>query len=134
MMEFFWRKTSAELRRFGLTIGVLSALLGGLLLWRGRPTGPYFLGGAGIVVILALLSPRALAPLEWLWMRMAAVLAAVMTRVILTLTFYLVITPVGLIQRIMGHDPLRKKFDSGVDTYWDPVDPEGPTGRPDRPF
>jgi len=57
-----------------------------------------------------------------------------MTRVILSLTFYLVLTPMGLIMKIFGRDPLNRRFDESAKSYWVPVDPDGPTSRPDKPY
>jgi hypothetical protein len=43
-----------------------------------------------------------------------------MTRVILTLVFFLVVTPIGLVMRMIGKDPLTKGADESADTYWIP--------------
>ena len=94
--------TTRELRKFGLVMAAPLTLIGGVLLWRGRTTGMILLGLAGLFLLLAGVAPRALAPVERYWMAFAEKLGAVMTRVILTLTFYLVITPIGLLLRLMG--------------------------------
>jgi predicted anti-sigma-YlaC factor YlaD len=129
-----FKKTKRELRKFGLTMAVAFAVFGGLFLWRAKPVWPYFFGIAGFFLIFGLLFPNLLAPIEWAWMKMAHLLGQVMTRLILTLTFYLVITPLGLIMKLSGKDPLHRQFDRSASTYWVPVDPDGPTSRPDKPY
>lgn len=127
-------KSKRELRKFGVTMGCAFAVFGGLFLWRAKPVWPYLFGIAAFFLIFGLLLPRLLAPIEWAWMKMAHFLGQIMTRVILSLAFYLVITPLGLIMKLFGKDMLHRRFDSSVSTYWVPVDPEGPTSRPDKPY
>ena len=128
------KKTNKELRKFGLTLAVAFALFGFLFLWRGKPAAPYLLGIAGFFLVFGLLLPRVLAPIEWLWMKMAHAMGWVVTRVLLTITFFLVITPLGFLMRLMGKFQLRLKFDPGIDSYWEDVDPNGPTSRADKPY
>lgn len=128
------RKSAAELRKFGLVMAAPLAAIGALLLWRGRPAAPYLFGLAALFALLGLIAPRVLAPVERAWMALAAVLATVMTHVVLTLTFALLITPMGLVIRLLGKDPLQLKRDPGRESFWEPVEPDGPCSRPDKPF
>lgn len=127
-------RSKRELRKFGLTMACAFAVFGGLFLWRVKPVWPYLFGIAALFLISGVIIPKALAPLEWAWMKMAYLLGQVMTRVILSLAFYLVITPLGLIMKMFGKDQLHRKFDRSASTYWIPVDPDGPTCRPDKPY
>jgi hypothetical protein len=127
-------KTRSELRRFGLAFGGGLTVLGSLLLWRGRPAGPYVLGGAAIILLLAAVLPRGLAPLEWFMARLFRVVTGALTYVILTIVFFLVLTPLGLFRRLMGKDGLGLRPDPSKTTYWVDVDPEGPCSRPGKPF
>ncbi len=110
------------------------AALGGLAIWRGGAWGRWALGLAAAFLLLALLLPRALAPVERGWMAFAKVMGSVMTYVLLTLTYFLVITPIGVALRALGEDPLELKPAPGRDSFWKPVDPAGPCGRPFKPF
>lgn len=126
-----------HLRKFGLTMAVALGVLGALLLWRrGMIVGTQVtLVASGAFLALALVLPRLLAPLEWAWMKLAAGLSYVMTRVILTLTFYLAITPVGWLVRLSGRSNLRLRPDPSATTYWTQVDREhGPGTRHRAPF
>ena len=128
------QRSSSKLRKFGTTMAVPLALLSGLAWWRESPAWVYLLGLAALFSLLALAVPRALWPVEWVWMKFARWLSVAMTYMILTLTFYLVITPMGLLMRLFGKDPMERKFEPEKKSYWIPVQPDGPHTRPDKPF
>jgi hypothetical protein len=109
-----------DLRRFGLMVGGVFALIGGLLLWRHKVSAPYFLWPGVVLMVLGVLLPRALKWVYMAWMSLAFVLGFIMAHVILGLLFYLVITPVGLLARLCGQDFLRLKLDRSAKSYWLP--------------
>jgi hypothetical protein len=78
-------------------------------------------------LVLALVLPRALAPLNRLWFRTGLLLHAGINPVIMGLLFYTTVTPTGLIMRLLGKDPLRLQFDRQATTYWIPRCPPGPS-------
>lgn len=112
----------------------VSLLIGTVLLLYDRPAWPYILAVAAFFLGCGLLFPRLLIPVEWLWMKLAFILGYIMTRIILTVAFYLVITPIGLLRQLFGKDPLKLKLDKKVESYWTPVDPEGPVNRPEKMY
>jgi hypothetical protein len=63
-------------------------------------------------------APSVLAPLNRLWMRFALLLAYVVNPTVLTLLFYAVMTPYGLLTRLLGKSMLNKNFDKDAGTYW----------------
>jgi hypothetical protein len=80
---------------------------------------PTFLFGTLSALGLALLVfPRQLRPVFVAWLKIAHFLGRVVTTVILTLAYYLVITPAALIKRIFGGTPLAVKPDKNVSSYW----------------
>ena len=107
-----------ELRKFGLGLFVVLGVIGGLLLWRGRPAAPYFLGISGLSLLLSLVWARGLTPVYRFMMWLAEKLAWINTRVILIVVFYLIFTPIGLVLRLIGKDLLRQKVDPKAETYW----------------
>lgn len=131
-------KSPRELRKFGMVMTVPLLLLAGLLYWRkglDEPAAFFAVAGAAAFFLFAgLLVPRLLAPIEWAWMKLALVLSWVMTRVVLTLTFFLMIMPIGLLMRLLGRDPIERRKDPAATTYWVPVEPDGPGTRPWEPF
>jgi hypothetical protein len=122
------------LRRFGFVMATASGVLAAFLLWKQRPAGPYLLALAAGFALLGAAAPRVLDPVERAWMKLAGWLSIVMTYVVLTLAFFLVVTPLGLLRRVFGGDSLGLKFKQGAATYWLPVEPDGPGSRHDRPY
>lgn len=80
----------------------------------------------GVFLALALIVPKLLHPLNVAWMRFGAVLQMVISPIILGLMFYVAITPMGLVLRLMGKDLLRLKLDKSAKSYWLVRDPPGP--------
>jgi hypothetical protein len=127
-------KTAGELRKFGVIMAIPLAIIGILMLWRGRFPGPYVISLAALFLVSGLVFPNLLRPVERFWMAFARVLSIIMTHVLLTLTFFLIITPFGWLLRMMGKDILQKRFDRTTSSYWVPVEPDGPSNRPDKPY
>ena len=114
-------KTDArDLRKFGLMVGGVFAALGLLFLWRHKGFYPYFLGPGVVLILFGAILPRTLKRVYIAWMSIAFVLGFVMAHVILTLLFFLVITPMGLIARLAGKDFLSLKLDRKTKSYWIP--------------
>ena len=109
-----------ELRNFGLLVGGVFAVLGLLFLVRGKPVYPWLLTPGLILAILGAIAPRTLKYIYLAWMGLALVLGFVVSHVILTVFFFLVITPIGLIARLAGKDFLRLKLNRQAKSYWIP--------------
>ena len=107
-----------DLRNFGLVVGGGFLILGAILLWREKALWPWF-GGAGIALFLGgLIFPAQLKPLQRAWMTLAVIMGWFMTRVILTLLFFLVVTPIGIVARIAGKRFLGTPPAAGRKSYW----------------
>jgi hypothetical protein len=112
------KSSRKDLRNFGLSVGTVLALIGGLLLWKARGSYPYFLIPGGVLIFLGLTFPVILKPLQQIWMTLALILGWFMTRVILSILFFLVITPIGLFSKLIGKQFLDLKWDKNQKTYW----------------
>jgi len=114
-------KTGArELRKFGLLVGGVFALIGVILLLRLRPAAPYFLIAGALLILPGLIAPRGLKPVYIVWMSLAIVLGFVVSGILLISFFFLVITPIGLVARCLGNDFLNLKLDRAAASYWMP--------------
>ena len=69
-------------------------------------------------LILGLMNSKLLAPLNKLWFKFGMILGAIVSPVVMGVVFFLVVTPIGLIMKIMGKDLLNKKYDKKKRTYW----------------
>ena len=68
--------------------------------------------------MVAWLSPAALAPLNRVWTRFGLLLHRIVSPVVLGVMFFVVVTPMGLVMRALGKDPLRLRFDREARSYW----------------
>ena len=110
----------SDIRKFGITIGLLLMVLAGFLFWRGKESFEIILVTGSVLLVLGLVIPVLLKPIYWIWMVLAVILGWIMTRVILSLLFYVVITPIGLFSRLFGSKFLDLKWDKSKDSYWNP--------------
>ena len=86
----------------------------------------------GILAVLALVIPAALGPVYKVWMAFAEVLGWVNTRIILSLIFFVLFLPFGLVLRLV-RDPMRRKLDPAQDSYRILSNPPKPQNM-ERPF
>lgn len=127
-MYTIWQEIQAvdtsrkALRSFGWLVGAVLLGIGVFMLWRKdwtATTAVSIVGGLGALLVLSgTLAPAILKPIYRVWMALAVVLGFVMTRVILTLVYFLVLTPIGLVLRLFGKDLLDRKLDPRADSYW----------------
>ncbi len=107
-----------DLRKFGLAVGGVILLLSFLWLWR-EGYWPVLLGGVGLALLsLGLIVPPALFFPYKIWMGLSAILGWLSTRLILGIIFYLIITPIGIIARLVGKKFLELEFISPKESYW----------------
>jgi hypothetical protein len=107
-----------DLRKFGLTVGGVFILLGLLLLLRHRASYLSFLGAGALLTAFGVIWPRALKYVYITWMALAFTLGFVMSNVMLTLFFFLFVTPIGLLARLFQKDFLARKWDKRAASYW----------------
>lgn len=134
MMSSSKTKSVRDLRRFGLAFGAAMTILGSLLLWKEKAAGPWVLGLAGFALLSGLIAPRILRPLEWVLAGLLRVVMTAVTYVVLTLSYLFVFTPIGLFVRLSGKDLLDRKFPTDKESYWVPIEVDGPGTRPDKPY
>lgn len=118
-----------QIRNFGIALAVLLACFGGFAVYHGKSHGPYLIGIGALVLILSLFLKPVLRPVFKGWMWVAEKLSWVMTRLILTIFFYAIMTPIGLVFRLFQVDLLDRKWDKKATSYWNlredkPYDPK----------
>jgi hypothetical protein len=113
-------------RSFGLVFAVLFALLGALSLYHRSTRWYYWLPLAVLFGVLAYVAPSVLAPLNRLWAKFGLLLHMVVSPLVLALLFYVGIAPIGLLMRLAGKDPMRRRFEPAAKSYWIMRKPPGP--------
>jgi hypothetical protein len=107
-------------RAFGLSVGGVSVAIAAWLTWKGaQPAGAVAALVGTLLVGCGLLAPAALRIPNRVWWRIATVLGWVNTRLLLTVFFFLVMTPTGVVMRLFGRSPLRS---ARSDTNWSGYD------------
>ena len=102
------RLTAPEGRKFAFTLAAAFGALTALLWWRERQTVAIVLGGVAAAFALAgLLLPGRLGPVYRAWMGLAHAISKVTTPIFMGVVYFLVITPIALLRRMAGGNPLR---------------------------
>jgi hypothetical protein len=107
-----------ELRKFGLMVGGVLLLLGGFSLWRHGAAWPWLVAPGTLLVFLGFLAPVALKQIYVGWMVLAFTLGLGVSTVLLTLFFFLVVTPIARVARLCGKDFLSLRLDPHAKSYW----------------
>jgi hypothetical protein len=110
-----------DIKSFGITIGIVLFIISGLLIYYDNDAYQLIAIIASIFISLGFIFPVLLKPIYFVWMTFAAILGWIMTRFILSIVFYFILTPIGLLTRMLGEDFLAlKKLPS--DSYWNQRD------------
>jgi hypothetical protein len=110
--------TPGELRKFGLMVGGVFVVLSMFFLWRHKSWYWWLLVPGIPLVVLGLIAPRTLKWVNVVWMTLAIMLGTAVSTILLSLLFYLVVTPIGLLARTTGQDFLSRKLEASAVTYW----------------
>lgn len=130
-------KTRKEIQKFAAVISAVLIALAALIFYLKRdPITTLWITGFTIALILAaILVPHYLRFLYIFWMGLAFLLGGIVSRIILTLFYYLILTPIGWLLRALGKNPVPRDFKTSAASYWvtkkNPL-PEQQTYR--RPF
>jgi len=107
-----------QLRHFGLIVGGLFGVIG---LWPvvARSEGPrlWAVALAVALVVPALVLPSSLTYVHRVWMTAGEALGWINTRIILSVVFYVLVTPMGIVMRRLGRDPMQRRLEPGLVTY-----------------
>ena len=113
-------------RAFGLVFGAFFSVIGLLPMAHGNSPRYWLLVPALAFFAAALLKPALLHPLNSLWIKFGFLLHRIVTPIVMAVLFFGTVTPIALILRMLGKDPLRLKLDRSSATYWIERSPPGP--------
>jgi hypothetical protein len=113
-------------RALGVVFAAVFAIIGAFpVLFGGAPRW-WSLAVAAVFALIAFLAPALLGPLNRLWTRFGLLLHRIVSPLVLGFMFFLVVTPIALLMRALGKDPLRLRFEAGARSYWIERTPPGP--------
>jgi hypothetical protein len=117
-------------RAFGCAVGIILILIGtakALVAGAILPVPCLIFVAGAILSLVGVVAPSRLSALHRLWLSGGAAIAKVVNPAILGLLFFLLVTPMAFVMRVMGKRPLRLQPDRTVSTYW--INREPPSGR-----
>ena len=110
-------KTSSN-RNFGFVFFIVFLILGFWPITNGEEIRIWLVAISLIFLILGIMKSKLLTPLNQLWFKFGMILGAIVAPIIMGAVFFLVVTPIGIVMRLMGKDLLNKKYDKKKETYW----------------
>lgn len=105
-------------RTFGLFFGLISLLAGLEPLRRGHDVRTWALVLAMLLIVVAIVRPSVLGPANSSWMKLGLILSKVFNPVMMALLFYVLVTPMAVVMRLLGKDPMRRAIEPQAATYW----------------
>jgi hypothetical protein len=113
-------------RSFGFVFASVFALISVQPLASGHEVRWWALTVAAVILAVALLNPKRLNRFNRLWFQFGTVLHRLVTPIVLGLMFFVTFTPIALVARALGRDPLRLRLDPAATSYWIIRVPPGP--------
>ena len=118
-------KVSSD-RSFGIVFTLVFLAMGVWVVSGGQSKGWLFFVSGALFLVVAIARPSILGPLNRAWAKFGLLLGRVINPVILGVVFFLVVTPMAVIRRLLGKDSLHLKFKSNLESYWIDRSPAGP--------
>lgn len=110
--------TMKDLKQFGFTVGGVFAVIGlWPVLFRSESPRLWAMILGALLIVLGAVAPQRLKQVHKGWMKVGHVLGTINTKILLGIIYYLLITPMGLVMRLMGKDPMHRTLAQGMDTY-----------------
>jgi hypothetical protein len=116
------RKDNKAIRDFGILIGFILLIIAGILFYKERESYELIILLGIAFIGLGLGMPIFLKPFYLIWMVFAVILGWFMSRLILVILFYFILTPIGLVGKLFGQNFLGNNFNSSAKSYWNLID------------
>jgi len=111
-------RMNQELRNFGFRIGLALNVAGFIMFWRERGHFIWFSGIGSLNLTLAIIYPKGLTPLKKVMDLVILLLGRAVNIASLTVVFYLVFAPIGILLRLFKKDLLHEKINRDRASYW----------------
>jgi hypothetical protein len=108
-------------RGFGLTFAAFFVVLFGLVWWIADHAAWWLLAVAAVFLLFALAAPTLLMPLNRVWMMFIVRFSTLSNGLLLGIIFYGPLLATAAVLRVLKSDPMARRRDAAVDSYWTPV-------------
>ncbi len=112
------RRDKKAIRDFGLLFGCMILFIAGYLIYKGRGVDLIIISLGFSFIGSGFILPAIIKPVYLIWMNFAVILGWFMTRLILGLVFYFIVTPIGVSARLFGKEFLELKKSLENNSYW----------------
>ncbi len=122
LVDINWNPSRKDLRIFAVLLLIFFTIFGGVL-YRQTATAGLAIAmfvTAAVVAGVGLIKPTWIRVIYVVWMAVGFPIGFVVSHLLMAGVFYLVVTPIGLIMRLVGRDPMQRAFDRDAKTYWQP--------------
>ena len=118
-------KVSSD-RSFGIVFTLVFLTVGAWVVSSGQSKGWLFFVSAALFLVVTIARPSILGPLNQAWAKFGLLLGQVFNPILLGVVFFLVVTPIAVVLRLLGKDSLHLKSKPDLKTYWIDRSPAGP--------
>ena len=118
-------KVSSD-RSFGIVFTLVFLAMGVWVVSGGQSKGWLFFVSAALFLVVTIARPSILGPLNRAWAKLGLLLGQVFNPILLGVVFFLVVTPMAVIRKLLGKDSLHLKSKSNLESYWIDRSPAGP--------
>ena len=115
--SYFKVKVSSE-KNFGFIFTIFFVIIGIYPLWYGNNIRLWSLVLAFIFLFITIFLPRVLIVPNKLWFIIGKLLGNIVSPIIILLLYFLTVTPIGIIMRLLGKDLIGLKLDKSAQSYW----------------
>lgn len=120
LVDINWNPSRKELRVFGSLLIFFGVVVSAILSQRLESTLPALLvvSVATFIGLIGLIAPTLVRPVYVVWMAFAFPIGWTVSHLMMAVVYYLVLTPIGIMMRLCGHDPMQRKLDRAGKSYW----------------
>ena len=111
-------KSQSTNRSFGLLFFIVFLILGIWPLKNGANLNIYLISISGIFLILGLVNSKLLSPFNKSWIKLGEVLGMIIAPIVMAIVYFIFLTPISFLVRLVGKDLLSLKFNKKENTYW----------------
>ena len=136
MVEINLKPSAKDLKWFGVILALFFGLVGTLVLWKAESMKAAIILwsiGVGLCAIYYAIQPFR-KPMYVGWMTLLFPIGWTISHLVLAIVYYLVLTPIGLVMKLIGRDAMQRKFEPQARTYWIEHNPGGEASRYFRQF
>jgi hypothetical protein len=111
-------KSQSSNRSFGLLFFIVFIVVGLWPITKGETANIYLILISLFFLIFGLINSKILSPFNKAWIKLGEILGLIIAPIIMALVYFIILTPISLIVRMLGKDLLGLKFLKKQDTYW----------------